>query len=512
MYLFLIFLLCHLPLLVSHVVGGDGAIILYEGEIRDVWISLANAGTVPIEQAHISLSGKNQDSVISYSCETLKSCLPLKSGSEVTLPVTLRAWQLGLVDPDAGAGSIMRHSKDGSCPSLLIHYAGPLKTPGDPPSTGSTVPPGRRLVVPLQICVLKGLSSFKARLLSMEFPAHVGENLPKLVDVDNNSTGEPVDPQTKMDRLVKIDPFRGSWGLRFLELELSNPTDVVFEISVSVQLENSSDGDNIAADQDRAEYGYPKTRIDRDCSARVLVPLEHFKLPVLDDFFVRDVRADGNSGSALFSERNTKAELNACIKNLISRIKVRWHSGRNSSGELNIKDAIQAALQTSIMDVLLPDPLTFGFRLVRNGVESEKPDPDKESNIYIESPASKGSVLAHEMTPMEVLVRNNTKDLVKMSLNITCRDVAGANCVDDTKATVLWTGILSDISMEIPPLQEIKHSFCLYFLVPGEYTLVAAAVIKDANDILRTRARTNSADEPIFCRGPPYHVRVLGTA
>lgn len=118
-----------LPLLVSRVVGGDGAIILYEGEIRDVWICLANAGTVPIEQAHISLSGKNQDAVLSYSSETLKSCLPLKPGAEVTLPVTLRAWQVGLGDPDtvagkSASGSIMRHFKDGTSPSLLIHYAG----------------------------------------------------------------------------------------------------------------------------------------------------------------------------------------------------------------------------------------------------------------------------------------------------------------------------------------------------------------------------------------------------
>lgn len=74
------------------------------------------------------------------------------------------------------------------------------------------------------------------------------------------------------------------------------------------------------------------------------------------------------------------------------------------------------------------------------------------------------------------------------------------------------TGVLNGITMEVPPLQEIKHSFSLYFLVPGEYTLVAAAMIDDPNDILRTRARTDSPDEPIFCRGPPYHVRVVGNA
>lgn len=73
-------------------------------------------------------------------------------------------------------------------------------------------------------------------------------------------------------------------------------------------------------------------------------------------------------------------------------------------------------------------------------------------------------------------------------------------------------GVLNEIIAEVPPLQESKHSFSLYFLIPGEYTLVAAAVIEDANDILRARAKTSSPDEPIFCRGPPFHVRVIGTA
>ncbi|XP_031279611.1 trafficking protein particle complex II-specific subunit 120 homolog isoform X1 [Pistacia vera] len=493
-----------LPLLVSHVVGGDGAIILYEGEIRDVWISLANAGTVPVEQAHISLSGKNQDSVISIAYEALKSALPLKPGAEVTVPVTLKAWQLGLIDHETAAGksasgSTGRHLKDGSSPSLLIHYSGPLTNSGDQ----SVVPPGRRLVVPLQISVLQGLSFVKARLLSMEIPAHVGENLPMPVYVDSTSTEGTVGSENKMDKLMKIDPFRGSWGLRFLELELSNPTDVVFEISVSVQLENSNNEDGLSSDQDATEYGYPKTRIDRDYTARVLIPLEHFKLPILDgSFFVKDLKSDGSIGSrnSSFSEKNTKAELNASIKNLISRIKVRWQSGRNSSGELNIKDAIQAALQTSVMDVLLPDPLTFGFRLVRKDSEQAK-----------KLGLPKDSVIANDMTPMEVLVRNNTREIIKMSLSITCRDVAGENCVEGSKGTVLWSGVLNEITMEVLPLQESRHCFSLYFLVPGEYTLVAAAVIDDANNILRARAKTDSPDEPIFCRGPPFHVRVTGT-
>jgi hypothetical protein len=73
-------------------------------------------------------------------------------------------------------------------------------------------------------------------------------------------------------------------------------------------------------------------------------------------------------------------------------------------------------------------------------------------------------------------------------------------------------GVLNGITIEVPPLQESKHSFSLYFLVPGEYTLIAAALIEDANDLLRARAKTTSPEEPIFCRGPPFHVRVIGTA
>jgi hypothetical protein len=85
-------------------------------------------------------------------------------------------------------------------------------------------------------------------------------------------------------------------------------------------------------------------------------------------------------------------------------------------------------------------------------------------------------------------------------------------CIDLPKSIFIFSGVLSEITIEIPPLQQIKHSFCLHFLVPGEYTLLAAAVIDDANDILRARARASSAAEPIFCRGPPYHLRVLGNA
>nr|XP_043606679.1 trafficking protein particle complex II-specific subunit 120 homolog [Erigeron canadensis] len=501
-----------LPLLVSHIVGGDGSVILYEGEIRELWIRVANAGTVPVEQAHISLSGKNQDSVISIGYDALKSALPLKPGAEVTLPVTLKAWQLGLLDLDtiaskSASGNATRPLKDANSPMLLIHYAGPVENHEGPPESVSIMPPGRRLVTPLNVCVLQGLSFVKARLLSTEIPAHVGEISHS--SLDNKYTDNGADTSKHTDRLVKIDPYRGSWGLRFLELELYNPTDVVFEVGVSVQLESANNEEN----NDSSEFDYPKTRIDRDYTARVLIPLEHFKLPVLDgSFLVTNSRSNGNGGKSVnLSEKNKKAELNASIKNLISKIKVRWVSGRNSSGELHIKDATQAALQTSVMDVLLPDPLTFSFRLVKSHAgEVEKKDLLNGSVIEVNS-SPKGPVLAHEMTPMEVLVRNNTTDSISLCLSVTCRDVAGENCIEGRNSAVLWSGALSGMKVDVPPLAEIKHSFCLYFLVPGEYTLLAAAVIDDPNEILRARAQSSSPDEPIFCRGPPYHVRVNGT-
>ncbi|KAF6136101.1 hypothetical protein GIB67_000505 [Kingdonia uniflora] len=425
-----------------HVVGCDGAVILYEGEIRNVWICLANVGSVPVEQAHLSLLGKNQDPVISIAYDTLKIALPLKLGAEVTLLVTIKGWQLACVDPDSATGKssfgsmTMAPPKEGSSPMLVIHYAGPVTQPEQSSSNGPSMPPGRRLVIPLQVCVLQGLSFVKARLLSMEIPAHVNETLPKPMFSESGNTKKIATFASRPDCMVKIDPYRGSYSLRLLKLELSNPTDVVFEISVSVQIESPKNEDTTFIDRDATDFRYPKTRIDRDFFARVLIPLGHFKLPILDrSFLSKDCQTSEvlTSRTSSFSEKNMKAELNASIKSLISRIKVRWKSGRDSSGELNIKNAIHVALQTSVMVILLPDPLTFGFKLATI-------DSSKDSNTDENLPRSKGSIFVHEMTPMEVLVRINAREMITVNLNITCKDVAGENCIKGNKATVIWSG------------------------------------------------------------------------
>ncbi|CAN6448040.1 unnamed protein product [Victoria cruziana] len=443
-----------LPLLVSHVVGGGDAAMLYEGEIRDVSISIANAGTVPVEEAHISSSGRNQDSILSVARETLKSALPLKSGAEVTITVTIKAWQLSLLDSDHvtnrnTSGSSGRISKEGSSPLLIIYYAGPREAVDVRPNSEHVLPPGRRLVVPLNICVLQGLCLFKARLLSMEIPAHVTQTIP--APSKEEKTNDGIDSRSKTGSLVKIDPYRGSWGLRLLELELSNPTDVVFDVSVYIQLERhkgSMSERSLELNHNKnAEFDYHKTRIDRDYSARVLIPLEHFKLPVLDgSFFGKQPHHKESNRSTAITEKHMKAELNTSIKNLTSRIKVKWHSGRNSFGEMNIKDAIQAALQTSVMDILLPDPLTFGFRISNKehffaDIGDNNPAGNSVETITSSNASPRCSILTHRMTPMELLVRNNTKEVIKMKLSINCRDVAGKNCFEGNKATVLWAGM-----------------------------------------------------------------------
>jgi trafficking protein particle complex subunit 9 len=325
-----------------------------------------------------------------------------------------------------------------------------------------SLPPGRRLAVPLNICVVQGLRLVRTRLLSMEIPARFTETQLRL------STG--TDAARSDNNLLEIDPCKGSWGLRLLELELFNPTDVVFD--ADVHLDGTSADQKLTAEGITADAACQKTRIDRDYSARVLIPLENFKLPVLDaSFFVKESGSAVPHGSkaTAIAERNAKAELNASINTLISKIKVRWYSGRNSSGELNIKDAIQAALQASIMDILLPDPLTFNFKLAKNGTATEV-DSTKNNVLRCEDPIS-----AHEMTHMVVQIRNNTKEIIRMNLSISCKDVAGADCFDENSATVLWAGkwvvfilscpcLISVLVLRAAPLQitscEKNNSYC----------------------------------------------------
>lgn len=79
---------------------------------------------------------------------------------EVTIPMTLKAWQIG-VDPDIDNKStslnVMRKAEDRNNPMLVIHYAGSIESNGKPSTSDGVVPPRRQLIISLNICVLQGL-------------------------------------------------------------------------------------------------------------------------------------------------------------------------------------------------------------------------------------------------------------------------------------------------------------------------------------------------------------------
>ncbi|KAG0456758.1 hypothetical protein HPP92_024546 [Vanilla planifolia] len=415
--------------------------------------------------------GKNQNSVISIAHGTLSLALPLNPGAEVTFPVTVKAWKLNSAGSDHDgkksiSESLRSASTEGSNPLLVIHYAGSSSHHQE--NSEPSLLPGRRLVLPLQICVLQGLHFVQARLLPMEVPSHV-------------------------DNFAQIDPHGLSRLLHLLELELSNPTNVTFEVYVSIETEHSIDPQNTI---------FPKTRIDPGCISHVLIPLQHLKLLVVDDgFFAITNDALGGKVSHLI-ERNLMAELAASVTKFISKVEVRWLSGGNISGELSIKDVVKATLQKSLMDIFLPEPLTFQFRLTKMATQEE---------ASVSEARFGSSISVHEMTDIDVVIRNNTREMIQMNLTVTCRDVAEENCLEGHNTPVLWAGVLSAVGMEIPPLEELVHSFSLYFLVPGEYTLLATAVVDDANLLIRARTRTKSPDDPNLFRGSPFRINVTGT-
>ena len=117
-----------------------------------------------------------------------------------------------------------------SC-GLKTKFVHCISGPAANPENGDiSLPPGRRLVVPLNICVVQGMRLVRARLLSMEIPARFTEaQLRPVSGKDDTSTGN--DTERTNINLLKIDPYKGSWGLCLLELELFNPTDVVFDVT-----------------------------------------------------------------------------------------------------------------------------------------------------------------------------------------------------------------------------------------------------------------------------------------
>jgi hypothetical protein len=55
------------------------------------------------------------------------------------------------------------------------------------------------------------------------------------------------------------------------------------------------------------------------------------------------------------------------------------------------------------------------------------------------------TIVTHDLIPLEMLIRNNTRESVTLSFSVTCRDVAGENCLGGDKATVLWAGMVAQL-------------------------------------------------------------------
>jgi hypothetical protein len=115
--------------------AGEGDAVLYEGEIQEVQISLSNAGAVPVVEAHMTLTGKQQQQhVLSIGHSILKDSLPLSPGATVVVPVMLKA---GSPIPDLDIHVAMgKPSNEVPCPILVIHHAGLFSQEGEEMSPG----------------------------------------------------------------------------------------------------------------------------------------------------------------------------------------------------------------------------------------------------------------------------------------------------------------------------------------------------------------------------------------
>jgi hypothetical protein len=64
----------------------------------------------------------------------------------------------------------------------------------------------------------------------------------------------------------------------------------------------------------------------------------------------------------------------------------------------------------------------------------------------------------------------------------------------------VFAGTLDGMEVEVGAVGEVVHHFALCFLVPGQYTLLGAAVIQ-----------SQTFHEPLCYSGPPFAMLVAGT-
>eukprot|EP00850_Spirogloea_muscicola_P006670 SM000032S12054 [mRNA] locus=s32:184948:190760:- [translate_table: standard] len=511
-----------LPLLVASVLGGERAsFVLFEGEAKEVDVRITNAGIVPVSEIDIGISGRSLDHAAMVDRATLADVLPLLPGQSAVFRLVLQGLQATSVGRSGGTLTARaedsrksavpvlaanRSGKDAPESALTIHYAGLKEAAQDAP-----LPPGRRLVVPLQLHVQRGLHLLESRVLTLTVPR-------------------------KRHLMV----------FRLLELELWNGTEASFD--VSVVLGGSPEGSS-----SHSTKGTSLT-VDRECSARVLVPLEGLTLG--EDAEVsqssmaagdkRQLGSYGNEAAAKQfvlprdarvlneDEEKAEAELEGVVAALCLHVRIFWRSSRNGHGELYIRDKVREALQGPTIAALLPDLLTFRFSLARaggiiasdsatkaamdaaGGAEEGLPSSPAPLSLTLKEAmriSRKGitNIVARKMTGIDLTVHNSGPAAARLELTLACCDVTGSSCLGATgsKATILWAGSLHRVDEDVYPRSSVVHQFALCFLVPGDYTLRVTGSCQDLSADASTSH--NYAPSSTTCQplGPPLAIRAF---
>ncbi|CAI5488815.1 unnamed protein product [Closterium sp. Naga37s-1] len=660
-----------LPLLVATAEDGDGAAaVLFDGEVREISVKLVNSSRVPVVDAFVSVAGRQKRHLIVLGQEKLAAALPLLPGAAVTLPVKIVAqFQPESSEDDeddvgggegGGGAEQSTSSKEEDTVNLVVHYAGPDKDPeSDPVTPAAPTPvsksataskekekerkddavPGRRLSFPINLCVRRGLSLVRARLLvtggvtpAVQSDGGVastgaagggaaggGANLAASGRGGGAEAGLTWGSQAKgagaggggagvRKGVGEMEvPVRQAKGLRLLDLEVWNGTDSAFDVSVLVDPPAPHDqpstpaaatapaaaapptgaaaggatnaspaasaaasasagsllaasllppASNLQASLEEASLlasggSVSHSRIGRDCAARLLIPLGGFDslLGSEAEAALAVLHHEEQTGGDTTVRRQLALGLGpipspftTIINAICSRVKVRWLSARNFRGEVRIREAVRAVVESQAVAVLLPDPLAFSFRVTappltaaaavgvgsagRGGNEQRETSGLAAGDACAareggsggggagnaDGAAAGGSggggagfsvTSALEFTTVELTVTNQSKGKLAVSVSVTCRDVTGETCVGEAtqKQHVMWAGTLNGIDGTLDPGQSLHHKLSLCFLVPGEYTLFAAAVVD------------NQGPSPtsLLTYIPPTHAHPTGT-
>eukprot|EP00897_Mesotaenium_endlicherianum_P008114 jgi/Mesen1/7330/ME000376S06481 len=538
-----VLVLPHLPLVVASLGGGEAAPVIFEGEVREVEMRLTNAGVLPVTEVHVSVQGKHKEHVQLVAQERLLEALPLAPGASVTMPIKLVGhFQAAAAAAAAGVGAgggdrghshgaaggpgpqLGSTAKEDAMAVLSIHYAGPSPVADGDAASTQELPPGRRLAVPLRLHVHRGLYLVRARVLTMgglsgadASSVHAGQSdkrssrRPAAAAAGTGAEAAPAEEEQEVTVLV-----REAKGKRVMELELWNGTDVGFDVTLAstaptaaaaAAAPSSSPSPSPSETPPSSEPASQArtVQINRECSGRLLIPLDTLHVPSLDAALGRSLTkraaakarahahgwgGDGGAGEAPHAsvslarshskhwsaeERRLAEQLEVAVDELCAQITVTWVSGRNSRGQLYLKDAVRDALEGPAADLLLPEVLSFSFRVggsqeaaaaageaaagaaaaagpAGGGRGGESGPAVAEEEEFRGGSQKKGSsssslkvggsagVAARQLTGVELVVRSSSSEAMAMSLSVTCRDVSGANCLGPSrnKALMLW--------------------------------------------------------------------------